>query len=99
MPMNKYGVMKIKTKSKLRKVDFALLAKKEITVSEVVIESIEKQAKEMMGRGLEQEKETIDLGLDEEKLENKAPKLGRKRLFMESECNLADNSVAKDCKF
>jgi hypothetical protein len=42
MPMDKYGVMKIKTKSKLRKVDFALLAKKEITVSEVVIESIEK---------------------------------------------------------
>jgi hypothetical protein len=41
MPMDKYGAMKIKTKSKLRKMDFALLANKEITVSEKVIEFIE----------------------------------------------------------
>jgi hypothetical protein len=55
MPMNKYGVMKIKTKSKLRKIDFDLLAKKKITVSEVVIEAIDKKANKLLGRELEEQ--------------------------------------------
>jgi hypothetical protein len=40
----------------------------------------------MKGRELEEE---IDLGLDEDKLENKAPKLGTKKKFLESVCDLA----------
>ena len=50
IPMSKYGVMKIKTKSKLRKMDFEKLKAKEIIVSEDTIKEIEKQALELKGK-------------------------------------------------
>jgi hypothetical protein len=84
---NSFGQLTLKVKQKLRKYDFEKLREKLIDVKVEHIKKVEDQINQL--RGFEGRRLQ----------EVKAPKEDEKVKYLDAECDLAEDSVLKDCQF